>query len=126
MSVSIRTQIIRVARRMRDALSVWLHWRVITQLLADSRRCPACRSDLPVGTGAPLVCPGCRLDLQGPEGMQLFALLASADQLIGQIRARSAAGHAPAGPTAATRCLPPRPPHRSRPGQDLARAVACA
>lgn len=86
---------------MRDALPVWLHWRVRTEALADPRRCPACRGALPVGTGAPLVCPECELDLRGPAGMQLFALLTSADQLIGQIRSRTASAAAPAGPTPA-------------------------
>lgn len=54
-------------------------------LLADSSRCPSCRTALPPG-GEP-VCSQCHLDLRGAPGVELFAVLERADALIAQMRA---------------------------------------
>ncbi len=84
---------------------MWLDGWV--SILADPRRCPSCRSELPVG--APPVCATCSLDLSGESGMELFSLLTRADELIDRIRARGShpsppawAPGAPSGPLAPT------------------------
>lgn len=51
---------------------------------ADPTRCPDCHGFLPAGTAR---CPSCHLDLGGPAGHQLFAVLTEADRLLTTLRA---------------------------------------
>ncbi len=51
---------------------------------ADPTLCPDCHTRLPVN---PTVCPHCALPLQGPIAVSLLSTLATADQLLAELRA---------------------------------------
>src|SRR6476661_1854125 len=54
---------------------------------ADPHRCPDCRTTLPPGAR---LCAACGLDLSGELGQRLFSILTRADELLVELRARSA------------------------------------
>src|SRR5690349_10017177 len=54
---------------------------------ADPHRCPDCRTTLPPGAQR---CAACGLDLGGELGQRLFSTLTRADELLVELRARSA------------------------------------
>lgn len=55
---------------------------------ADPERCPDCQAAMPFGSSR---CPSCGLSLEGPLAARLFTTLASADELLRQLRATSGA-----------------------------------
>ena len=65
---------------------MWVHGGMTR--FADPGRCPDCRATLTPGS---FECPSCRLDLSGERGQRLFTLLSQADQLLVEMRARTAA-----------------------------------